>query len=211
MRLLYVFLDEIRRWVRHGSHALAVLLDRLTRGKITPNTITYISLAGHGLAAAFIVTQRPIVAAVTIAIFGLMDTLDGELARLQKRASSAGMVLDATTDRLKETILYSALVYAISTCTNPEQAVWPALALGLSICVSYVKAKGETALSATKLTPNQKNRIFQDGILRYEVRMSLLIVGLLTAQVAIACMVIAALALVTVIDRYIKIQRALRT
>jgi phosphatidylglycerophosphate synthase len=144
-----------------------------------------------------------------LVIFGLFDTLDGELARLQKRASSAGMLLDASTDRMKEVLLYSGIAYSLAVSPQPATAAWAAFALGASICVSYVKAKGETAIASSGLSANEVNKLFQDGLLRFEVRMFLLVVGLLSNQLLWVVIVIGVLSAFTAIDRLIKISRRL--
>jgi hypothetical protein len=87
--------------------------------------------------------------------------------------------------------------------------MWAVAACGLSICVSFVKAKGEVAISDSNLTPNEKNRLFQDGLLRFEVRMALVVIGLLTGQITPILIGIAVLAAFTVSDRIIKISRKL--
>jgi CDP-diacylglycerol--glycerol-3-phosphate 3-phosphatidyltransferase len=211
MKLLTFFLDICRTIVRGWMRHIARLLNRLTGGRLSPNTVTIIGLLAHLPIAWLIANGDFWWAAGLLVIFGLFDALDGELARLQQRASSAGMLLDATTDRMKETALYCGVAYALIASDRPVDAVWAVAACGASLCVSYVKAKGETAVSGGTLTPNEINRLFQDGLLRFEVRMTLLVIGLVTGWLAGVVIVIAVLSSFTAIDRLVRITQKLQT
>lgn len=210
MTILNAFLDACRNYVRTFMRMLARALNRLSGGRITPNGVTIFAMLAHVPVAWLIATDHYVWAAVGLLVFGLMDALDGELARLQKRASNLGMLLDATTDRIKETMLYSGVAYSLANSAHPSLAFWAVAACGMSLTVSYVKAKGEVAVSGSTLTPNEINRLFQDGLLRFEVRMFLLIVGLLGNWLATMTIVLAVLSAYTVIERLVKISRKLQ-
>ncbi|HEX8350198.1 MAG TPA: CDP-alcohol phosphatidyltransferase family protein, partial [Hymenobacter sp.] len=98
MKLLYYFLDVLRSRTRAIMHVIAVGLNHATRGHVSPNAITIVGLLMHVPIAWLIAGGSNYWAAGLLVIFGLFDTLDGELARLQKSASSTGMLLDASTD-----------------------------------------------------------------------------------------------------------------
>lgn len=202
-------LDAIRQAVRKLMSKFAHRLNEISSGKITPNMITVTGLAAHVLIAYLLATRHPIWAAGFLVTFGLFDTLDGELARLQKKDGSKGMLLDATTDRMKEVLLYIGAAYFFVVLDYPYFAVWAVAACGASICVSYVKAKGETAVRNSHLSPNQINRIFQDGLARFEVRMFLFVVGLVTALLPEMLIIITLLSTWTAFSRLVKISRAL--
>lgn len=205
MKLLNLFLDSCRAVVRTWMKSLAWFLNTLTGGRLSPNSVTIASLVMHLPIAWLIATNHYWWAAGLLVVFGLFDALDGELARLQKKASSAGMLLDATTDRMKETILYTGAAFSLIYSSRPVFAAWAVAACGASLCVSYVKAKGETAVSGGKLSPNEVNRLFQDGLLRFEIRMSILVIGLLVSQLAAAVVIIAVFSTITAFERLIKI------
>jgi phosphatidylglycerophosphate synthase len=159
--------------------------------------------------AYLVATNKHLVAAILLVVFGLFDTLDGELARLQKRASASGMLLDASTDRMKEVILYTGVASFFISKGFPTYSIWCVIACGSSLLVSYVKAKGETAVTDTSLTANQINRLFQDGLMRFEIRMFVLVVGLLSGGLKIAIIFIAVSASVTAVSRLRRISKAL--
>lgn len=210
MKLVNAFLDGCRTIVRGWMNLLASFLNTISGGKLSPNAVTVVALLMHLPIAYLIATNHHWWAAALLLVFGLFDALDGALARLQKRAGNAGMLLDATTDRMKETALYCGVAYSlIANTNNPKMAVWAVAACGASLCVSYVKAKGETAVSGGNLTPNEINRLFQDGLLRFEIRMTILIVGLVIGQLAAAVIIIAVFSTFTAVGRLIKITQFL--
>jgi CDP-diacylglycerol--glycerol-3-phosphate 3-phosphatidyltransferase len=185
-------------------HPVARWLNRVSDGKLRPSTLTFISLLAH-LPIAWLIAQRhPVRGAFLLVIFGLFDALDGELARTQDRASAGGMLLDATTDRMKEVILYAGVAYLFVATGHPYASVWAVLAVGGSLLVSYVKAKGETAV-AHHHNHAAINRIFQEGLMRFEIRMVLLVLGLISGHLIGAVALIAILSAWTTLDRLIRI------
>ncbi len=200
-------LDTIRDSVRAQMDKIAKWLNATSKGAIKPNHITYIGLLMHIPIALLIAVGSFYFAAVLLVIFGLFDALDGALARVQKSDSAAGMLLDASTDRVKEIFLYIGAAYYAVTLANPIGAVWAVAACGASLSVSYVKAKGETAVSSSNLSPSQINRLFADGVMRFEVRMTVLVIGLLVNQLLPALVIITLLSTYTTFDRLLRIQR----
>lgn len=205
-------LDSIRGAVRAAIRNIARFLHAATGGRLSPDMVTLAGVVLHIPVAVLIgLGGYDVLAAVLLAVFGLMDTLDGELARLQQRASARGMLLDASTDRMKETIVYAGIAYAFALGPHPATAAFAAAACGASLCVSYVKAKGEAAVaSAGKRIPhNELNKVFADGLLTFEVRMALLVVGLLAGQLVIAVVILAVGAGATAIGRLVRISKVL--
>lgn len=204
-------IQPIRDAVRRVMRIIAEELNKITKGRLSPDTVTIVGFLMHVPIAVLIATRHPLWAALFLVIFGLFDTLDGELARLQKRSSARGMLLDASTDRMKETLLYTGIAYFLAVGTHPELATWAAAACGASLCVSYVKAKGEAAVASSeeKIPHDTLNRMFKDGLLTFELRMFLLVVGLLTGTLVWIVAAIAILASYTAMQRLVTISRSL--
>jgi phosphatidylglycerophosphate synthase len=209
MKLLDQFIDIIRNAIKALMSALAITLNKATGGKLSADVITLIGLFSHIPIAWLIAIQKNYLAAGLLVFFGLFDSVDGALARAQKKSSSRGMLLDASTDRIKEVILYIGASSALVASGYAGWAGWAVAACGASLVVSYVKAKGETAISDKKLSPSDINRIFADGIMRYEIRMFVLIVGLLTNTLRYALVFIAVTSALTAIGRFHKISQKL--
>lgn len=144
-------------------------------------------------------------AAVLLLVFGLFDTIDGELARLQKADSPRGMLLDASTDRLKEVMLYAGVAYWLSTGPYAAWTFMAVIACGSSIASGYVKAKGEAAIAVKDKTIGhyKLNKLFSDGLATFEVRMTILLLGLLSGQLLASTIVVAVLATYTFFERLI--------
>lgn len=191
--------NSVRVLVRY----VAVFLNDKTKGKISPNLITTLSVAGHLPVAFFIMTDQLLIAGILLVVFGLFDVLDGELARLQKTAGAKGMVYDASADRIKETFIFSAVTYYISQSSTPEWSFVAALALGASLTVSYAKAKAEVSLTLNKnMNDHHKiNRHFSEGVASFEIRMALIALGLLSGNLLLATSIVAALSTFAMVER----------
>lgn len=206
-------IEPVHLIIRRVMRGVAVNLNGLTGGRLHPDAVTVTGLVMHVPIAALIAGGNYwFWAAVLLVVFGLFDTLDGELARLQQRASAGGMLLDASTDRFKEVLLYAGAAYFLAGSAEPHNAVWAVAACGASLSVSYVKAKGEAAVAAVgKRVPHDKlNKMFKDGLLPFELRMALLVFGLLTGQLLSVIVVIAVLAGFTAVQRLVVISKQLR-
>jgi len=105
---------------------------------VTPNQITIISLPLSLIASIFYFLQMPVLAGVFILLLGFMDILDGSLARISKKESIRGAVLDSTIDRFTEII--PMLFLGISNLSN-----WLIVTLAVfsSMLPSFVRAKIE--------------------------------------------------------------------
>lgn len=200
MSSVYNPMDWLRQHVRGLFKGMAIVLNNVSGGKLSPNVITFIGLFAHLPIAYQVANGKHVYAAVFLVIFGLFDTLDGELARLQKRDGPVGMLLDSSTDRMKEIFLYGGAAYYLVNTGQAYMSVWAVLALGSSLLVSYTNAWGEVVMSKIGHN-NQVNKSFRGGIMSFEVRMATLIVGLLSGKLAISIVIVAVFSWITVIQR----------
>lgn len=206
-------LGSVRRLVRRIMGEVAAWLHKVTNGKLSPNTVTITGLLAHIPIAWLIVVRHPFWAAFFLAVFGLFDTLDGELARLQKRASAYGMLLDSVTDRVKEILLYSAAAYNVIDITGrPFLAVWAVAACGTSLLVGYVNAWGEAVVSRRVSAEHylNLNKSFRVGMGSFEVRMGIFLIGLLSGRVTLAMIVITTIASLTAFQRFMHVSGKLK-
>jgi phosphatidylglycerophosphate synthase len=204
--------NGIKRVIRGVMREVALLLNEITLGRVTPNSVTWFGLFMH-LPIAFLIANGELVrAAILLLVFGLFDTLDGELARVQKRETNHGGFLDASTDRFKEVLLYTGVAWLLARGDHPEYAAIAVAACGASICVSFVKAKGEAVVSSLdrKIPYTELNRMFSSGFFPFEIRMLVLLVGLFADQLIWAVSIIALFSAVTALQRLVIISRSLR-
>lgn len=207
------FADKLRAAARRWMLKPARQLDRASGGRITPGMVTWTGFVMHIPIAALIAWGRYYwLAAILLVVFGLFDLLDGAVAKVQQMTSEQGMLLDASTDRFKEVLLYTGAAFALANGDHPASAAWAAAAAGASVSVSYVKAKGEAAVASWggAIDHQKLNRMFSDGMMPFEVRMGLLIAGLLFNQLVIALAIIAIGAAYTALWRLLKISKALQ-
>ncbi len=203
-------LDAIRNRVRSVMRTLAKGLNTATEGKLSPNTVTLFGLFMHLPIAILIASGDFVSSAILLVIFGLFDTLDGELARLQKHESKSGMFLDSVTDRIKEVIVYVGVGYYFVFTHQPNFAIWVIAALGAALVVSYSNAWGEVATSGVKPKQHQTNSTFRSGVMTFDVRMFVLVVGLAANRLEIAVIVIALGSCLTALQRIISINKSLK-
>lgn len=203
-------MDVVRQAGRRLMRVVARGLNAATGGKVHPNTVTLVGLVMHIPVALLIVSGDWVLAAILLFVFGLFDTLDGDLARLQGRESANGMLLDSVTDRVKEVILYVGITYAFVMDGNGALAVTVATAaLGCSLLTSYLNAMGDAIMARHKAREHSANMAFRGSLFPFEVRMLVLIVGLLAGNLVIAVAVLAIGAGYTALDRLIRVYRRL--
>jgi phosphatidylglycerophosphate synthase len=201
--------NRIVTLVRELMARFAKRLNKLTRGKIKPSHITTLSLLGHFPVAWALVSCRPILAAVLLSFFSILDALDGALAREQKTTSLSGMYYDAVSDRLKEIIVFSALAVFVVKHIDINMTWLLVAVAGTSLLVSYAKAKGEMAINGKGIDAQRLNRIFSGGVASYEVRVVVIIIGLLSGWILYALFLLLALNSVTVVTRFIAVTNEL--
>lgn len=205
-------LEPVRDAVKSLMRDLARVLDRISGGRLTPNQVTFIGLLAH-IPVAWLIGSRHYLwaSAIFLAIFGLFDTLDGELARFQKRSSLQGMFIDSAADRVKEVILYCGIMTALIRTGHDFTLVVAIGALGASLCTSYLNAWGEAVLSQSSPAGIHKmNKSFRSGLLSFDLRMFLIIVGLFINQLEVTVYIIFILAFITVIQRFVNISQRLK-
>jgi CDP-diacylglycerol--glycerol-3-phosphate 3-phosphatidyltransferase len=193
-------LDAIRQTTRDTIRGVAIVCNNLSRGKLTPNMVTTVGVAMHIPIGLLIAYGHLLLAGVLLIVFGLFDVLDGELARLQRRATPHGMLYDASTDRVKEVLLYAGIAYYLTTTASAHWAYLAVVACGASLTVSYAKAKGEVAIALKgKITDHHTlNRHFNEGLIPYEVRIGIVVVGLLFHAIVAATALVAGLAVISI-------------
>lgn len=186
-------------------------LDRVSGGRLHPDMVTFVSFSMHVPIAFLIAMRQNIWAAILLVVFGLMDALDGALARTQGRESPRGMLLDSATDRMKEILLYVGLAYAIIGDTHrPYFAVWAVAACGCSLLTSYINAWGDAVMAKAQIAKHATNKSFRGGLFPFQVRMFVLVVGLLTDRLALAAIIIALGAAYTALSRLVLVVNKLQ-
>lgn len=210
-------LGIIEAEVRTVMRQVARLLNFLSAGRLSPNLVTILGLVGYIPVVWLVAKGYHGYAAAGIIVFGLFDTLDGELARLQKRNSPTGMLLDSVTDRIKEIAIYIGLAEFVNSSFQKLDGVTyllPSLivaALGVSLLISYLNAWGEAVLARHNKQADKINATLRGGLMPYQLRIALLAIGLGFGEIWIALVIIVFMGSITCLQRFMKIIRLLKT
>jgi CDP-diacylglycerol--glycerol-3-phosphate 3-phosphatidyltransferase len=110
------------------------------KARVSPNALTFASVfvcagSGAAIAAGLLATG-----AWLYILAGVLDVMDGRLARATNQSSNAGAFLDSVADRWGELFVFAGFAWFLRDST------WLAvvmLAVGGSLMVSYTRARGE--------------------------------------------------------------------
>lgn len=86
------------------------IVPKLINWRLTPNHVTYGGLA-LSMLAGLSFTCYPLLGGVLTLLSGLLDTLDGSLARATGQSKKFGAFLDSVLDRYTELIIYLGIWY----------------------------------------------------------------------------------------------------
>ena len=123
----------------------------LAKVGVTANSLTAVGLAGSLGAGALIATGQPVVGGAVSLLSGLPDMLDGAVAKASGRDSRRGAFLDSVVDRLSDAAVLAGLIWFAVVRDLAAMAMLAALVLGLSLIVSYIKARAESAQQEKRL------------------------------------------------------------
>jgi len=144
---------------------------------ITPNQISFFTLLFGAMAGQYFMFGNYTKGAWLVLASGLVDMVDGAVARGSGQKTRFGAVLDSTFDRLSEGFIYAGLAFNHYLAT---------LALATSFGVSYIASK--------------ESRVAK-GFAERGDRLVLLALGAFFGRVDLALAVIIGLATLTIIVR----------
>jgi phosphatidylglycerophosphate synthase len=115
-------------------------LERLLIGRVSPNAITMASLLLCGVTGAAVALGH-LPGAVWLYVFaGILDVLDGRIARLSNQQTPSGALLDSVSDRWGELFVFSGYIWFLR---DSPWLVAVMGAVGGSMMVSYTRARAE--------------------------------------------------------------------
>lgn len=185
------------------SKLLNPVYERLAKWGVHPNMITMVGLAMGIIAGWAFASEAYLVASIAIVLSGILDVLDGGVARVGGYASGEGAFLDSVADRLGESAIFIGIVLGFSELTHQL--------LGLSLLVasfsiSYLRARGEGL--GVELTGI--------GVMERAERMTALFVAALLAHfyganvLVLSLFVIFILVVITAIHRFVRVYTELK-
>lgn len=113
---------------------------------VKPNTVTYISLllAILSFLILHLLGSEPLYG-IAIFIMGVLDGLDGAIARLSDKSSDIGAFLDSVIDKVSEGIILLAVAFHLrgQTMLDLRAEVWVALCILGWLLTSYTRARAD--------------------------------------------------------------------
>ena len=163
---------------------------------IFPNTMTIIGVLGNVVAAVLLALGYITVGGILVLIMGLVDTLDGTMARLRGMPSDFGAFVDSVSDRYSELFILGGLLYYFSHQGDWISVIGIYIAACGSVLVSYIRARGAAVGMDTKV-----------GFLSRFERYLVLAPTLILSIPMVGVWIIAVLANVTAIQRITDVRR----
>ncbi len=174
----------------------------------TANSLTALGIALSAVAAWRIADGAFLAGGLILTAGGVLDFCDGAVARARGTASRYGAFLDSVTDRFSDALVFSAFTWfyfrgpggsGVSADGDELMAGVALAAYGGSQLTSYIRAKAESLGYDCKT-----------GILERAERLILLCAGLILGFVEIMLLAVAALSVVTVVQRLVHVARQAR-
>jgi len=185
--------DWARKWTKKLRMAVARVLGFLG---FSPNGLTILGYLVHLPVMYVLATGRLQLGGVLVALAGLIDTLDGALARDTGQDSQFGAFLDSVSDRYSEgTVLFGLFMWYLGTGARLELALIFIALLG-SVMVSYSRARAEALGFECRV-----------GLLTRLERVGLIVVGLVLQRVQLMLWAMAILTNVTAVQRIYHVWR----
>lgn len=184
---------------------LVLPLERLLVGRVSPNVITSVSLVLCGLCGVAAALGHLPAAVWLFAFAGILDILDGRIARLGGRMTKAGALFDSVSDRWGEMFVFAGYAWYL------HRTPWMLAALGAfggSMMVSYTRARAEALHADAKVGFGSRPTrvmilaagLILSGIFGYEEPLSVL---------SVSVWILAAISLVTTVQRILAVRTAL--
>ncbi len=182
----------------HTEKLIYAMARLLARARISPNMLTMMGFLGALGIACLIAMGRHKLSAVLILLVGILDVLDGALARIRGMVTLFGGFLDSTLDRFAEIALYLGLLYFYIYQQPTSRHVIFLIFLSIigSLMVSYARARAEGLGIECKV-----------GLLTRFERIIILAVGLFLRQVIIALWILAIFTNLTALWRIFHVWR----
>src|SRR5438105_5899481 len=121
-------MNVIPQPVKDGFVALIEPVARaLIRGNVNPNTITTLGtllVIGSGVAFGYGAIRA---GGALLLVSGILDLLDGQVARQGGKMTTFGAFYDSTLDRIGEGAVFTGLIFYFFACTFPAQLKQPAI------------------------------------------------------------------------------------
>ena len=118
--------------------------DRLVRHGVSANQVTCVGVLLAAVTGVCISLGWFWEGTVLLTVGGLMDTLDGVVAKAAGTASKKGAFFDSVADRVADGLIFGGVAWYLASGRDPRLAVLPFAIVAVSALISYERAKGES-------------------------------------------------------------------
>ena len=133
--------------VRGVFRGLVMVIARpLARAGASPDSVTYVSLLFALFAFISLpLTQFQLLFGILVFITGLLDGVDGAVARLNESSSRSGGFTDSVIDKVAETLILAGVAIAFPSMTmfGLSISMWALIAVFGWLMTSYTRARAE--------------------------------------------------------------------
>jgi len=195
----------LSRFRDRSNDLMKPVAEAIARTGVSPNTLTFIGFLVGLVAAIFFARGEQLLAGLTLLVAGFFDVIDGAVARVLRRETAFGGVLDSMVDRYVDFLIFAGVIYAFLSFRLGEVGLipgwaWGALAIAGSFMVSYIRARAEAAGSGK----------LDVGIAERAERLLILAIGALVGYTQYSVVIIVILTHLTVLQRLFVARRRLR-
>jgi CDP-diacylglycerol--glycerol-3-phosphate 3-phosphatidyltransferase len=166
---------------------------------VSADHVTIVGMLTAALTGFSLATGRFWVGVVLLTVGGLMDTLDGAVAKAAGTSSRRGAFFDSVSDRVADALIFAGLAwyFAAGPGHDPGLALLPVGILAVGNTISYERAKAESLGFVAK-----------GGLMERAERLILLGLALLTHLLLVPLLWVSlALCLYTATQRFVKVWR----
>lgn len=134
--------------VRGSFKGIVLLIAKpLAKAGLSPDSVTYISLLFAFFAFLSLpLTHSTLLYGILTFIAGLLDGVDGNIARLTNSASNSGGLTDSVIDKVSEMLILAAIAfeYTNSLLLSLPVSIWVLLAVFGWLMTSYTRARAQS-------------------------------------------------------------------
>jgi CDP-diacylglycerol--glycerol-3-phosphate 3-phosphatidyltransferase len=122
-----------------------VVLNGAYRSGLRPWQLTLLALATNVLVGVLLLRGERLVPGLLLIPAGLLDVLDGAVARLRGEESRLGAFLDSVLDRVSDLILFGCLYWSLAGQGDRLEAGLALATMVIALSVSHIRAEAEAA------------------------------------------------------------------
>lgn len=191
----------------NGRNLVQPLIEKLAkifvRLGFSANMMTISSFVVGWISVVFIFLNHPIIAVIVLWISGLMDALDGTIARIKNEQSSLGAFMDICSDRVVE----QGVIVALAILEPSSRLALILLNSSIVLCLTIFLMVGTLSKNKT-----EKSFYYQAGLTeRTETFIFLSLMIILRDFLNTIAIIFTILVLITAYQRFMEAVKILRT